>query len=287
MNKGRDMEYELLAIDMDGTTLNSQVEVSEENQEAIRRAIDAGMIVVPASGRAFGFLPEVIRTFPGIHYAITSNGSSIVDVTTRKPYLVIPIPEDKAEAAFDILDQLDCFTEIYDKGDAIVSASSMERLDDFLPEVYHESFRQHEVVLPDDEFEALKKSDTIEKLNIFFAHEDDRQWAAKKLREEGLGMVLSAEGGIEVMNIECSKGEALRELCEKLDLDLSQVVAMGDSRNDIEMVQAAGRGVAVANALDDLKAVADEITVSNDENAVALIIDEILDGEESPMPKTA
>lgn len=281
------MDYELLAIDMDGTTLNSQVEVTEENQEAIRRAIDAGMMVVPASGRAFGFLPEVIRTFPGIHYAITSNGSSIVDVTTRKPYLVIPIPTDKAAVAFDILDQLDCFIEIYDKGEATVSETAMGRLDEFLPEVYHESFRLHEMVLEDDAFEELKKSDTIEKLNIFFANEDDRQWAAKKLREAGLGMVLSAEGGIEVMNIACSKGEALRELCDKLDMDLSQVVAMGDSRNDIEMVQAAGRGIAVANALDDLKAVADEITVSNDDNAVAYIIDEILDGAESPIPKSA
>lgn len=281
------MDYELLAIDMDGTTLNSQVEVTEENQEAIRRAVDAGMMVVPASGRAFGFLPEVIRTFPGIRYAITSNGSSIVDVTTRKPYLVIPIPTDKAAVAFDILDQLDCFIEIYDKGEAIVSETSMGRLDEFLPKVYHESFRQHEVVLEDDAFEELKKSDSIEKLNIFFAHEDDRQWAAKKLREAELGMVLSAEGGIEVMNSECSKGEALRELCDKLDMDLSQVVAMGDSRNDIEMVQAAGRGIAVANALDDLKEVADEITVSNDENAVACIIDEILDGAESPIPKSA
>lgn len=270
------MEYELLAIDMDGTTLNSQVEVSGENQKAIRKAIDAGMVIVPASGRAFGFLPEVIRTFPGIQYAITSNGSSIVDVQTQKPCLVIPIVPDEAAAAFEILGQLDCLIEIYDKSQAIISASSMERLKDFIPEVYHESFRAHEVVLGDREFEELKKSDTIEKLNIFFLNEEDRLWAADRIREAGLGMILSAEGGMEVMNARCSKGEALKELCGRLDIGLGQTVALGDSRNDIEMVQAAGRGIAVANALDDLKAVADEITVSNDEDAVAHVVEELL-----------
>ena len=70
------MKYDVLALDMDGTTLSSDVTLSEENLEAIKKAIDAGITVLPATGRALSMVPKEIIEIPGIQYAITSNGVS-------------------------------------------------------------------------------------------------------------------------------------------------------------------------------------------------------------------
>lgn len=87
-------------------------------------------------------------------------------------------------------------------------------------------------------------------------------------------LIRSAEGNGEANSRECSKGAALKGLCKVMGHGLGSCIAMGDSNNDVKMIEMAGLGIAVGNAMPNVKEIADIVTVTNDEHAVAKVIDE-------------
>ena len=122
------MKYDVLALDMDGTTLSSDVTLSEENLEAIKKAIDAGITVLPATGRALSMVPKEIIEIPGIQYAITSNGARVADVLTNETIVEIPITREDKRKAYEIFRENDVFPEIYTNGRSEVMEEQYRRL---------------------------------------------------------------------------------------------------------------------------------------------------------------
>ena len=109
---------------------------------------------------------------------------------------------------------------------------------------------------------------------MFFSDMDDRRKTLEELKILKTSKVCSGmPNNIEINHGEVNKGNALKWLCEKLDIDISELIAFGDGGNDIDMIKTAGCGVAMANACEELKKISDIITKSNDEDGVAYILE--------------
>ena len=101
----------IIALDLDGTLLDSQKNIPERNMEMLARCSEAGIHVVPTTGRAADGVPEQIKTLPGVRYVITTNGGAIVDLKTRKVLERRTIPN---EQALRILRTIRSFNVMYD-----------------------------------------------------------------------------------------------------------------------------------------------------------------------------
>lgn len=274
------MSIRLVAIDMDGTTFNNQGVISKENIEAIQKACSRGVYVVPATGRAFKEVPEQIFEIEDVHYMVLSNGAS---VCTREGGIIYSDQIDY-EVAINILELLkdfDVMTELYLGGQPVAQASKMTE----------ESFRYYNIqpkyfgVLRDsrmgvdDVYAYLRqKRFDVEKLNLFFRDLGERADFIKRMKafQEDVELTSSMTNNVEVNKRGANKGAGLAHLCCKLRIQPSEVLAMGDSDNDITMLRYADTAVAVGNACDSLKKAANYITVTNDEHAVARALKEFV-----------
>lgn len=264
------MKKRLLITDMDNTLLNSRSQIDPENLEAIRRHVAAGGLYTVASGRA----PAAIRIFPELLPlinlpVITGNGGQVVDLATNEVLYRKTLPEG-AEAlvaaamkefprmgavAYCGLDGFYLFRRNAHTDDLIHREGRPAR-----PCTIEESPKPWNKSLMTAEHDAMVEVET---------------WLAPRLN--GLGrLVFSESTFLELLPTDASKGAAMRVMLERAGVSLDEVVAMGDAPNDIEMLQEAGIGVAVDNADQAVKAVADAVVGDHDGPAVRECIQRFL-----------
>ena len=112
-------DIKLLAFDLDGTTITQHKYLSRENREALVRAQERGVLLVPATGRMKDFVPEEILSLPGVRYVITANGAAVYDMVEDKPVYQRLIPNETARRVQALLDGWDIYIEYYSEGRAI------------------------------------------------------------------------------------------------------------------------------------------------------------------------
>lgn len=241
-------KYKLVALDMDGTLLNEQSEISAENAEWIQRALDAGVTVSFSTGRGFvsalPFAEQLKLETP----MITVNGGEI----WTKPHVLHKRTE---------------LSPIY--------VQRLHELAQQYPEVWFWAYTTEDIYNKERWFDASKNYDSFHWLKFGYYTEDDR--ARELILAEvqswgGLEITNSSLENIELNPLGISKASALKDLCEWMGIDMSQVVAAGDSLNDIAAIREAGLGVAMGNAQDAVKEAADVVTLTNQEHGVAELI---------------
>ena len=121
------MDIQLIAFDLDGTTLTQHKTISQENRRALEDAARQGILLVPASGRMKDFLPEEITSLPGVRYVISANGAGVYDLQTGQVVWQRLIPNEKAREVQALLDQYDLLVEYYSGGRAITRTGDPER----------------------------------------------------------------------------------------------------------------------------------------------------------------
>lgn len=271
------MPIKLLALDMDGTTLTSQVTLTAATRDAITAAIARGITVVPTSGRCLHTLPKEVLAIPGIRYAITSGGAAVNDLHTRTTLGTIPLTAEEVARTRALAGIFDVMIEAYIDGRIFLPKACLDNLAYYriLPR-YHEFYRQNSVAIDEPEgFEEILENSPVEKLNISFHQAEDRSLLAGLLREKTrLTIIPAAENNLEINSGNANKAEGLKQLAVCLGIDASDIMAIGDSGNDVAMLRWAGCGIAMANAADNVKAVADAITATNDADGVACAIRE-------------
>ena len=240
--------YRLVALDMDGTLLNDRLEISERNAAAIRKALDAGVAVCLATGRGvqnvLPYTDQLGLTTP----MITVNGS---EIWHRPGELHRRTLMD--EAVVRRLRELALESDVWYWAYAVDGIYNRERW-----------------VATEDE------ARTKQWLKFGYYSEDAKLLAG--IRETvaswgGLELTNSSELNIELNPLGMTKGAALRELCGMLGIETKQAIAMGDSLNDLSMIREAGLGVAMGNAQQAVKDEADAVTLDNNEDGVAAIIE--------------
>ena len=268
-------DIRLITLDLDGTLLNSKKELSPENAAALQWAADQGIEIVPTTGRFYGGMPEVIRNLPYLHYAITINGAQVYDVLNDVGIAKAEIPVERAVELMAWLDQFpviyDCFMDNW----GWMTRSLQEKADEFAPNEHYAKMLK-ELRTPVDELKVFltERGHDIQKSQFFAKDMDLRARLMEEIPQRFPGLIVSSAvvNNVEINDRNAHKGNAIRQLAQHLGLEMRQVLAFGDGSNDITMLQEAGIGVCMENGLDSVKAVADYITDSCDEDGVAKAI---------------
>ncbi len=272
--KSKATEVRMIALDLDGTTLGKDG-ISENTKSTLEAAIENGVHVVVATGRTFTALPEDIYKIRGLEYVISSNGAHIT-------YL----PEDKiiysncisASAAARMRELLESYSrypiEVFTCGRAYIDESVysdlMENGSDYMNAGY---IRRTRTPVHDIYGFLEKNKENIENINIHFRFLDDKEKFKVLLKaEKDITATSSFIHNIEIGGATTSKAEAIARLCEITGIMEKNVMACGDSHNDMAMIRAAGLGVAMGNAEEEIKAAADFVTLSNVEDGVAFAV---------------
>ena len=270
------MSIKLIAFDLDGTFLDDSKNIPEENIRALKEAAARGIYIVPATGRLALGVPEPIRSLPFMRYYLTVNGAYIYDACEDR---IIRRAELSAEAAVEIMEYLNTLPVIYDcykdnwgfmtrsmydcAGEYITNPGIMKLV--------------RELRTPVDSLYEMTRSlgEPLQKLQLYTKDPQQNKaalMAELKRRFPGASITSSLPFNIEINDARAGKGKALLGLCEYLGIDPADTMAFGDGSNDTEMIAAAGIGVAMANAEEDVKAAADYITDSNNDAGVAKAI---------------
>ena len=270
-----DGQIKMVALDLDGTTLNNKREISPRTIAAFEACRDKGVHVVVSTGRTYGALPENITQVPGVEYAITSNGAHINLIKSGEaiysdfldPSAVMEVARLKKENGF--------FIEVFIDGIAYTDESYMD-------EVRNNGggCRSAEYILttripkPDVSSFMLDNKDRVENINCIFTSSEQHE-ALKPVIEgiENATITTSFPDNLEVGGPNTSKKTALIELMKRLGVDRSELMCCGDAPNDIQMLELAAVGVAVANAWGGTKDHANYVTDSNDDDGVAKAIE--------------
>ncbi len=275
----------IVALDLDGTLLDSQKRLSDANRVALERAAKSGMLIVPTTGRFFGMMPQSVRDLPFVRYAITVNGAQVYDRETDAAIVREEIPIAMAVDLMRLLDRYDVIYDCYRSNWGWMTADLQMKAADYATDAHYlkmiREFRKPVSELKAHLLDTAPEGD-VQKVMMFSRNSADGKQVAEAIRDEvtalfpELKITSSTWNNLEFNISSANKGNSLRRFAEHLGLSLENCMAFGDGLNDLSMIEAAGIGVAMSNAHPDVLAAADVVAASNDEDGVAKVIDELL-----------
>ena len=276
MNK---KDIRLIGLDLDGTTLTSDKVLTPHTKEVLESCLRQGIQILPATGRARSGIPDYLTEIEGIRYVVVSNGAAVVDLETGENVYTNCISWERALEIFDILEEYHTFYDIYALGKGWCEGRFYDHLERYRIKPHIEQLIRTSRIRIDDLRSWVKEHQApIEKINMFFAREEERQKAFTELEKvPDLAVTCSMVNNLEINDRSCNKGDALLNLGKILDISLDQIMACGDGNNDYEMIKQAGTGVAMENGEPGVKKIADFITKTNDEEGVAFAIEHFCD----------
>lgn len=241
-------QYKLVALDMDGTLLNNRGTISDTNIQAIREATDAGVAVCIATGRgyphAISYVNQIGLTTP----MVTVNGGEVWRTPEELHQRTLLDPRFVRQF-LELITPLGLWYWAY-------STEGVHNRDSWVEDPDKYEWLKFGIVAEDDRVRG----------NILQAMES---WG-------GLEITNSSPDNLEVNPEGVNKASGIHEVCGLLGIEMSQVIAVGDSLNDLAMIREAGLGVAMGNAQHILKETADTITSTNEEDGVARVLREFV-----------
>lgn len=269
------MIIKLIALDLDGTVLRTDKTVSERNLRVIRAAVAKGIIVLPATGRMKKMIPDLFSPREGIRYAVTSNGASVLDLRDGAVLYSNRMTMEQSNRILRMLSSYGLLIEAYCDGLSYANREALEALPDYnLPKSYYDLIMQSQIFVDDLPGFLEKRGRPLEKINLPYVPEEFREELEGRLNcMEEYGVTSSYMSNIEINAASASKGDGLRHLCKQLEISPSQVMAVGDSSNDVSMLEYAGVSVAMGNALEPVKRTAKFVTRDNDDDGVAYAVE--------------
>lgn len=278
------MMIKLIASDMDGTLLNSKHVISKENIEAIRKAEEAGVTFVIATGRKYDDVEPLIKEWDLQCQCILMNGAEYRD-EQGNILEQINVDKNKAKQIINMMQQAGIAVEIYTNNGSFTTETKEKALEgityrimSFEPGISFEEatklakeypyFKRLQYITDIDEF--IKSDIEIGKILAF--HQDAE--LVTKLRNDlktidGLAVASTFATNIEVNNAKAQKGIILSEVVEKMGIKKEEVIVFGDSFNDYSLFTEFPVSFAMGNAMPEIKEIAKYITDTNDNAGVA------------------
>ena len=270
-------DIKVIAMDLDGTALNHQKQLTERTRAAIQNAAKSGIQIVVATGRTFSSLAPEVLAMPEITCAITSNGAVVNRIPDGAVLLHnYPNPETVSEIA-GMIQEEKIDTEVCTGGQAYIGQSYYDRVLEGKTnrDVQYVKTTRHPV--PDIYRFLLEHRVAIENINLNFKTlEEKQQWQQRFQKLPGVTPTSSFLFNVELGGATTSKAHALQALLDEWQMTSRQVMAFGDSENDLGMIQMAGIGVAMANGMEEVRQAADLLAESNEEDGVAKIIEQLI-----------
>lgn len=268
------MRTKLIVIDLDGTLLNANDEINEQDRKILLRVQERGISVAIATGRTYAGAKQYIEAVRAYPYFLGMNGCKTVNLKTNQVLHEEFIGKEITEIVIKCLENVPVFFEVY-TDDGIYALK--DRKDFMYASGLHHSYIEKMI-------NEIKFVDDIKiynnKIYKFFVPMESEEMGGRiesGLRScECVTVVKSLGNFIEIIPRGCDKSVGLKIVCEQMGIDLNEVFAIGDSANDKEMLTCSGIGVAMGNAKEEVKGIADYITLGNDEGGIAYAIGNFL-----------
>lgn len=287
-------KIKLIGLDLDGTVLNNNKEITKTVAQAIENAIIKGVTVVPVTGRPLTGLPEAMKNIRGMKYAITSNGAVTVDMESSEIIKSCFLPEESIEFMLELADKYQCIYSIFVNGMGYSETAAHKRLIDmFTPTpllAYVNQSRRSvtdirsflkdetEVNFSGKEKDKKANINCVENFWICCREENHCDIIENTIRKgfPELNVHRMMKMDVEMVAPDADKGDAFLELAALLGIKPEETAAIGDSINDIGFMKKAGLSIAMDNAEDAIKCLSDYITADNEHDGVAIAINKIL-----------
>ena len=274
------MDIKLIALDVDGTLLNSRQEVTPAVKDVLDKAFQKGIHIVLSTGRLVAECRDVLQELTCIRYVNGCTGAHVVDLMDGHTVAGKRISGDEARRLYAILKDLDVMVCAFDPRDGHPHCRRdlWERcMQVCTPEVAR---HLHRFYLPEEDFEGyLAGVDSLIKFYMPCFTPQAMEAVKQLLAKEPYTVLQCAPGDMEIMPVGADKAEGLRLLAQSLGLEAAQVMAIGDSGNDVSMLRWAGLSVCMANGSAAAKAEADYLTDDNDHDGVAKAVNMVLEGK--------
>ena len=280
------MAIRLIGLDLDGTLFNSRKELTAHTCAVLAKAVRRGIHVVPATGRPRVGLPQQLLTIPGIQYAVVTNGAAVCDLRGGKRLFTDCMDSEDAAEILRRTRPLEVVQGAF-SGDwgymEDIDRRRIRRLD--LVREMQDYLIASRKVVDDLAAFAREREEGIEKIVINFIKDETgapmwRQETEAVVRDyPNVTFMSGGIGNIEIIRRGVGKGTALLRLGERLGVAAEEIMAVGDSENDLDMIRKAGLGVAMANSERAVLDCADYVTASNDEDGAAAAIERFVLGE--------
>ena len=288
--------YKLIAIDLDGTLLNSYGQISEKNKIALQEAQKNGSEIVLSSGRSSNSVKNLANEIGNTKYIICGNGSLIYDLQKEEIIYDKFIDKKKALQIIQICEENSIYYNVYTENMVIAKSLSNNVLFYHQENANKPDSRKTKINLVDNIYEYIEnlENENILKFTISDNSNIIFNSIIKKLREiknidvldvahmsrkiirAGTEEVQIAYYYTEITSENVDKWNAIEWLAEKLNIEKQDIIAIGDNVNDKLMIENAGLGVAMGNSAPYIKEIADRVVGSNNDDGVAEIIEEVI-----------
>lgn len=274
------MDIRAILLDFDGTTLQrDQVYISFANKYALDKAMKKGIEVIPSTGRSEAMFPPQIAADERIRYWVTSNGARVVDKKTGEViYQSLFTPEESAEIC-RIFEGQQIYAEVAASGEIYMEKEVCAHLERYAVPPHHVWFLEEGRQVELDRFSEyfLENGIGIEKVNIYDVPKEKQQPLIRALESTGFVDIYEGAGvDIQFFPRRLDRTNSLDTLFQRLGISYEHVMAIGDSSLDTPVLKRAGIGVAVGNAPEPVRKIADYITAPFDEDGVAQAIETLL-----------
>ena len=265
----------MIGVDLDGTLLNSEKQLTAYTREVLKKAIEQEVAVVVATGRPFSGVPDELKHFPGIRYALTANGARILDMQKQKVVYENLLSVESSEKVIDILRKHHAIHEFFVDGVGYMNEDGLKNVYAYFEDPHMAEYLQSTRITVKDVKEKLQAMKCeVDKLQGIFRNQKDKQEALEELNTlSGIVVTAAMDNNLEINKEGTNKGLGLLQLGKSLGISREEIMACGDGGNDVEMLKEVGFAVAMANGSDPVKKAADFVTVSNDEDGVAKAIE--------------
>ena len=265
--------YKLVAIDMDGTLLNSEKKISDRTKEAIHKARQMGVTVVLATGRPIEGVSrylEELNMYTEKDYVLSYNGSLVQKTSNKEIIGKIALKGSDLHYLENLSNELNVNIHAFHEEKGLITPKNSK---------YTEvEANINEIEIHEMSFDNVKENDVIIKAMMIDEPEILGPAIDKLPKEiyEKYTVVRSTPYFLEFLNKESNKGVGVELLAKHLGIKQEEVIAVGDAGNDLHMIEYAGLGVAMGNAFDEIKEIADYTTDSNNEDGVAKVIEKFI-----------
>jgi len=287
--------YKLIAVDLDGTLLNSYGEVSDKNREAVKKAMNNGVEIVLASGRPMESVRSISLDINASKYIICGNGAIVYDIENDKPIYENYLDKDKVLKIVKICEENSIYCSVYTEKNIIAKSLNYNVLYYNYENAKKEEAKRTHINIVENMYKHIEELDTnkFSKITICDNHKIIFSRILQKIKKIKKIDVLEVEhmsrkvikDGTETVNVEyfyseisnqnVNKWYAIQSLIDKLNIKEDEIVAIGDNKNDEMMVKNSGLGVAMGKSFLSNENVGNFIVSENDKDGFAETIERI------------
>lgn len=284
--------YKLIVMDIDGTLLNSDGKISNENKKAISKAIKNGVEVVLASGRIINSIKTITTELGANNYLIAGNGSLVYDIQNEKAVYTNCIKKQKVLEIIKICEENSIFYTVSTPKTLIAKSLNYNALFYTSENLKNEKEKRTSITIVQDIERYIKEYKEKDFLKVTICDSDKIVFSRilDKIKQiKGIDVLNISHASkkqiftenqnteieycyTEITNKNVNKWSAIKFLADKLKIKDEEIICIGDNINDLEMIKNAGLGVAMENGLSEVKDEADIVTKSNDDSGIAHII---------------